>query len=139
MSPKSRSGAIREEYLEYHGFPLEGPEADQRWEEKCRLDRGEFRAPMGFVSTDVRYDSPIDGRAITNKHARIEDMKRNGCIEYDPGMKQDAERKRLENEAQLERGIEKTVEKEIATMPSRKKEKLAAEIEGGLSPEIVRM
>ena len=38
-------------------------------------------APMGFVQADVCYDSPIDGRPITNRQARIEDMKRNNCNE----------------------------------------------------------
>ena len=30
------------------------------------------------------YRSPIDGRLITTKHERREDLKRNGCYEYEP-------------------------------------------------------
>ncbi len=30
------------------------------------------------------YRSPIDGRMITTKHERREDLKRNGCYEYEP-------------------------------------------------------
>jgi hypothetical protein len=124
---------VKQEFLEFHN--LSGEEAERVWELKCRMERGEFRAPMGFVSQDVRYDSPIDGRPITNKHARIEDMKRSNCIEYDPGMKQDAERKRIEQETQLERSVDQTIERELATMPSRKLEKLTAELQGGLTVE----
>jgi hypothetical protein len=34
--------------------------------------------PMGYVQPDVCYDSPIDGRPITTRQARIEDLKRSG-------------------------------------------------------------
>jgi hypothetical protein len=67
-------------------------------------------------------------------------MARHGCVEYDPGMKQDAERKREESQQQFEAAIEQTVYSEIAKMPSEKKIRLAREVvEGGLTPEPVRL
>lgn len=33
------------------------------------------------------YHSPIDGRLISSRSARREDLKRNGCIEIDPPRK----------------------------------------------------
>ena len=39
--------------------------------------------PKGYVSMDICYDSPIDGRPITSKQARIEDLKRSGCREWE--------------------------------------------------------
>lgn len=89
--------------------------------------------PMGFVQADVCYDSPIDGRPITSRQARIEDMRRNDCIEYDPEMKKDAERRIRERDAELERSVDESVDATIAAMPARKREKLEAEMFAGLT------
>jgi hypothetical protein len=97
-----------------------------------------LRFPMSFVQQDIHYTSPVDGRPVTSKQARIEDLKRNDCVEYDPSMKSYAERKRKEDDAALERAIDETVEREIHTMPSSKREKLVAELDGGMSVEYTR-
>ena len=94
-----------------------------------------LKFPMAFVQADIHYDSPIDGRPITSKAARIEDMKRAGCIEYDPAMKDDANRKQKERDEALDKSVDQFVDQAIATMPARKREKLAAEMEGGLTVE----
>jgi hypothetical protein len=44
---------------------------------------GEIAMPM--VMRDIpEYSSPIDGRMITSRSERREDLKRNNCIEVDP-------------------------------------------------------
>jgi hypothetical protein len=44
---------------------------------------GEIAMPM--VMRDIpEYASPIDGRMITSRSERREDLKRNNCIEVDP-------------------------------------------------------
>ena len=92
------------------------------------------------AQADVQYTSPITGEPIQSRTARREDMARHGCVEYDPGMKQDADRKREESQQQFEAAIERTVYSEMAKMPSEKKIRLAREvIEGGLTPEPVRL
>ena len=100
-----------------------------------------FTAPILVkVAQDVHYTSPITGEPIQSHMARREDMARNGCIEYDPEMKKDVDRKREESMQQLEAGIEQTVYEEIAKMPSAKRAKLASEvIDQGLTPEPVRL
>lgn len=125
-------------YLAYWGFVPGTPEAEEAWAQKQALMRGEFRAPMAFVQRDVCYDSPIDGRAITNRQARIEDMKRSGCIEYDPGMRQDSDRKLRERDEQLDRAVDETVERTVAEMPIRKRESLVNEIASGVDAEVTR-
>lgn len=95
-------------------------------------------APMIFVSPDICYDSPIDGKAITSKHARIEDLKRNGCVEYDPGMRQDYDRRAKESEARLDSVIEQSVDQQIHEMPARKRELLQSELAAGVTAEPVR-
>lgn len=88
--------------------------------------------PMVFVQPDICYDSPIDGRPITSMQARKEDLARHGCIEYDPGMRQDYQRRIERGEAALEAKIEATVEAEIERMPTEKRERLHNEMLGGM-------
>lgn len=97
-----------------------------------------LKAPVGFVQRDICYDSPVDGRPITSKQARIEDLRRNDCVEYDPGMKQDAERARREAEARLDRALDETVEAAIAVLDTRSREKLDSELRSGADVELVR-
>ncbi len=94
--------------------------------------------PSVFVSPDVCYDSPIDGRPITSKKQRLEDMARSGCVEYDSGIKQDAQRKQESDQKQLESKIDQTIESEIEKMPAAKRERLANELQSGLTVEPVR-
>ena len=94
--------------------------------------------PMVFVAQDIRYESPIDGKVITTRQQRLDDLKRNDCVPYDPEMKVDQARRQEEREKKLEAAIDSTVEKTVHEMPARKREKLAAEIQGGLTPEVIR-
>ena len=94
--------------------------------------------PMVFVSQEIRYESPIDGKVITTRQQRQEDFARNNCVEYDPEMKKDVERRQAEKEAKLERAVDETVEREIHSMTPRSREKLTAELEGGITAEVVR-
>lgn len=106
---------------------------------KEMADKVFLKFPMSFVRQDICYDSPIDGRPITTNQERINDLARADCVPYEPGIKQDQERKKRETEEALERSFDETVEREIAVMPSRKLEKLAAELEGGLTAEPTRV
>lgn len=125
-------------YLDFHGYVPGTPEAEEAWARKVEMTVNPQRAPMGFVQGDVCYDSPIDGRAITNRHARVEDLKRSGCVEYDPGMRQDSERKAKERDVQLDRAVDATVERAVSEMPSRKRERLQSELQSGVTAEVVR-
>ncbi len=80
------------------------------------------------AAADVRYDSPIDGRPITNWQARQEDLKRNTCVEYDPEQKTDYHRREKESEASLEKAIDATVEEVIEKMPTKERGKLHSEL-----------
>lgn len=42
---------------------------------------------MPTVISDIpEYRSPIDGKPITSRSSRREDLKRNNCVEYEPSM-----------------------------------------------------
>ena len=93
---------------------------------------------MAWVQQECRYDSPIDGRPITSYKQRRDDMARNGCREYDPEMRKDADRRAKREAAELEQKFDRTIEQEIERMPVRKKERLQNELSGGASINIER-
>lgn len=103
-----------------------------------QLERVFLKAPAGHVQRDICYDSPIDGRPITTRQARAEDLARNGCIPYEPGMKQDTERNKLESDRQLDRAVDSSVDQFFATAPVRKREKLEQELRAGVTVEPTR-
>jgi hypothetical protein len=94
---------------------------------------------MGFVQANICYDSPIDGRPITSKQARIEDLARHNCRPYDPEMKTDYQRRIADDEKKLDKAVDETIDRTIAAMPARKREKLEAELQGGVTAEPVRL
>lgn len=96
-----------------------------------RLGKKVITAPTVFVSKDICYDSPIDGRPITSMRARLDDLARNNCTEYDPEIKKDYTRRIERQQLQLERSVEATVEATIEQMPVRKREQLETELRSG--------
>ncbi len=97
------------------------------------MERVFLKFPMAWVQPDVSYTSPVDGRPITNYYEHLEELARTDSVVYDPGIKQDQEKNERRREEALERSIEQTIEKEIATMPAVKRDRLAAELQGGLT------
>tara|TARA_R110000868_G_scaffold220418_4_gene471636 strand:- start:4707 stop:5063 length:357 start_codon:yes stop_codon:yes gene_type:complete len=112
--------------------------APQKCECGASAGRVYLTAPRGFVGRDVNYDSPIDGRPITSRKAWREDMARNGCSEYDPGMKQDYQRRIKRQEEALDKSVDATVDEMIEKMPARQLEKLESEIRSGADATIDR-
>ena len=96
-------------------------------------------APIGIVPAECRYQSPIDGRPITNRRARVNDMARNGCVEYDPGLRKDVDRKAIDSDNELAREMRKTLESEIEKMPGDKRGRLGMELSAGATLETVRL
>ena len=131
----------KKDYLEFWGYTEGTPEAEAAWENKVAFEHGKrvIYAPMVFVARDICYDSPVDGRPITSKAARADDLARSNCIEYDPGMKQDRERRIAESDAKLDSSVERHVEEAFFKMPSAKREKLANELVAGATAEPVRL
>lgn len=95
-------------------------------------------APTGFVQSDIHYQSPVTGEVITSRAKRIEDLARHGCVEYDPCMKQDYQRRIKDKEAAIDKSIDTTVDAIFDQMPARKKEQLVAELASGVDVTPVR-
>jgi len=98
-----------------------------------------INAPRLIIVKDIYYDSPIDGRPITSEAARREDLARNNCIEYDPCMRQDIDKRARENEIKLDNEIDETIDREISMMSARQREHLDSELTKGLTAEVVRI
>lgn len=87
----------------------------------------------------ISYESPATGRIITSERERRNDLAESGCIEYDPGMKQDADRRVKEEETALDKAVDETVEREFAAMPSAKLERLTNELQSGADVAVERI
>lgn len=75
-----------------------------------------------------RYISPSTGKLITSYKERRQDMKESDCIDYDPGMKANAERIRKQKEKEFDAKVDETVEKQISAMSSDQRDNLAKEL-----------
>lgn len=92
-----------------------------------------------FVVSDLEgYTSPVDGRWVEGKAARREDLRRNGCVAWEPGMSEEIDRRRAKEEEKLDRQIEDTVEAQIVNMSARGRELLHSEISAGLDVVVTR-
>lgn len=107
---------------------------------ECGLEaRRVICAPMMVSVKEIRYESPIDGKPVTSKQARQEDLARSGCIEYDPEMKTDYNRRIEREEKELENKMEQSVNAAIAQMPTKKRETLVSELQSGADIDTLRL
>lgn len=106
----------------------------------CGRDAGKvfLKAPAGYVQGDIHYESPVDGRPITSKQARIEDLARHNCVPYEPSMKADHMRRLAKADEQLGRDVESHFDAAVAQMPARKREVLEQELRSGADIEFTR-
>lgn len=74
------------------------------------------------------YESPSSGKTISNHRQRDEDLKETGCVEYDPGVKQDYQANIKRGEKELDKQVDDTVEAAFEAMPVEKKERLENEL-----------
>lgn len=93
--------------------------------------------PM-FSVDNTGYDCPVTGKWIGSKREHQENLKEQGCRVLEPGEKEQNEKRRANEEAAVEKAVDQTVEHEIDTMPSIKKEKLFNELESGLDLAVER-
>lgn len=114
--------------------------ADYRQPQTCECGRTAERVICApFVQAEIpSYQSPIDGRTISSRSQRREDLARSGCVEYEPSMKEAAERRKVSEDAALDKKVDQIVEQEIYAMPTKKREKLAAELDGGMDVQVTR-
>ena len=97
----------------------------------CGAEAKRITVPT-MLSPDIanwdRYISPITGNLITSYKQRNQEMKEHDCIDYDPSIRIEADKRIEEQDRKLDKAIEETVDKEISKMSSDKRDKLAREL-----------
>lgn len=99
-------------------------------EQRSRILHGlaDTARPSRLVWTDLPgYESPVTGAWVEGRAQRREDLKRSGCREYDPGMKDDAKRNHQANNDKLERVLCDSVERMVNQLPDYKRKQLERE------------
>lgn len=84
------------------------------------------------------YDCPITGKRIEGRKAHFENLRKHGCRVLEPGETEQSRQWARQEDAKFEAGIGETVERFIEQLPTRKREILAAELQSGLTAEVVR-
>lgn len=78
------------------------------------------------------YECPVTGIWIEGRRAHEENLKKHGCRVLESGETQAAAAFRAKQQEDLEESIASTAEQIVETLPARKREQLAAELEAGL-------
>ncbi len=84
---------------------------------------------MGYVE-NIHYTSPIDGRPITTKQARIEDLRRSGSRPWE-GIEQEtkvARQRAADEEKAQDKALEKVAAETYAAMPPEKRRVLETSV-----------
>ena len=84
------------------------------------------------------YDCPVTGRRIEGRKAHRENLARTDCRIFEPGERESFVRTKAKEEASLDAQVDHTVDGFIANLPSDKRDRLAAELEGGLDVNLTR-
>jgi len=117
-------------FFEIWGLTEGDPESERVWAEKLKMDAGYYIGTTPMVHVDIpAYQSPASGKWITSRSERREDLKRTNCIEYEPSMVQEQQKRHAQEDAQLDKMVEEHVEETIALMPTHKQEQLGRELE----------
>lgn len=126
----------KSEWLRLWGFVEGTPEAEAAWVQKLNPVRR--RAPTVLSSVPYEYACPITGKHISTKRQHEENLKQHGCRVLEGGEREYNERQRVKAEADFDRKVEQTVEREIAQMLSEKVEQLGKELSHGVTTEVIR-
>ena len=84
------------------------------------------------------YSCPVTGQWIEGRRAHEENLARHGCRVLEPGETEFARRNHAAAEAEFDRQIEQTAEQLVAGLPSQKLEKLASEMQSGVTATVER-
>jgi len=117
-------------FFEIWGLTEGESESERVWAEKLKMDAGYYIGTAPMVHVDIpAYQSPSSGKWITSRAERREDLKRTNCVEYEPSMVQEVEKKRAVEDRELDKKIDEHVETTISKMSTREQEQLGSELE----------
>lgn len=84
------------------------------------------------------YESPVSGKWIEGRRARVEDLKQTGCRPYEDGEREQYTRRKVADEQAFEARLDATIDQTIQEMPVQKRERLQAEMDGGVDCVVAR-
>ena len=84
------------------------------------------------------YSCPVTGQWIEGRRAHEENLRRHGCRVLEPGETESARAAHARSEAEFDRQIEQTAEQLVAGLPPQKLEKLASEMQSGVTATVER-
>lgn len=84
------------------------------------------------------YECPVTGTWVEGRAAHRENLARHGCRVLEAGEKAEMTRRKAAEESALDASIERTVDRLISELPSHKRDRLAAEMEAGVSATVIR-
>lgn len=84
------------------------------------------------------YNCPVTGNWIEGRRAHEENLRRHGCRVLEPGETEATKRRHAASEAEFDRSIEQTAEQLVAGLSSQKLEKLASEMQSGVTATVER-
>ena len=90
----------------------------------CQRMGQKILTPPRVMADCEGYNSPVTGEWISGRKQRREDLKRHGCIEYDPEMRKDAERFNREADKKVDRMITESLNEQFSVMPEAKRKLL---------------
>jgi hypothetical protein len=103
--------------------------SDQIWSRIADRDRprqcvcgAEFQRVLEapFVRPEIApYASPVTGKPITSRQERREELRREGCLEWEPGMREQAEANRQAALDRDFRSIEATIDSQVTALHSQ--------------------
>ena len=120
-----RTGKVFERFI-----PLESYEAPINC--SCQSPANRVISPIRFSVENIGYDCPITGEWIGSKRQHENNLAKHGCRVYEAGETEQAKKAKAQADAEFERQIDITVEKEFEALPSAKKEALATELTAGV-------
>ena len=84
------------------------------------------------------YNCPVTGQWIEGRRAHEDNLRRHGCRVLEPGETESARAAHARSEAEFDRQIEQTAEQLVAGLSSQKLEKLASEMQSGVTATVER-
>lgn len=94
----------------------------------CGMPAVRLVSAPAIAVENVEYTCPVTGTPILSKRAHEDNLKRHNCILAEPGLEQELNSRRKAKDAEFEKSIDETVEKEWDGYSGEKREALAKEL-----------
>ena len=84
------------------------------------------------------YSCPVTGKWIEGRKAHEENLKVHGCRVLETGEKEAKERSAKQEEVNMDKAMDRTMDEFITKLPAKKKEQLTGELQRGADAVVVK-